>query len=977
MTTSVSALYLSLLLTGLAPAQDSLDVRYVSSWPFGRSKAVAVDSARGLAFLGSGCGVYVVDASVPSSPAELSAVGFNSLVSGLCYVADNLVVADYEGRLRIVSVADPDHPVELGHCDTPGEAHGVVAVGHYAYLADGDAGLRVIAVADPSYPVEVGHFDTPGPASDVAVANAYAYVADGGSGLRVIDVVDLAHPTEVGYCDTPGDACGVAVDGNYAYVADGGAGLRVISVADPTHPTEVGHCDTPGWAYSVAVYGGYAYVADGDSGLWAISIADPANPVETGHCGASYPDNDVAVTGDYAYVANECEGVRIVSVTSHPVEVGRFTPGFVWTDIALDGDYAYLLTSPPRLVIISVADPEHPSEVGSCATPGEGLGLAVVGDYAYVAGGDSGFNIYSIVDPVHPVGVGRLPGEFYDVVVRGQYTYAVGEGFAVIQISQPENPVLVGSCGTAGYSLALRGAYAYVADEVEGRLRVVSIADAAHPAEVGDLSMPPYHWDIAVNGDLAYVAQPSEGLGIVSLADSIHPAVVGRYDTPGSACGVAVGGGGDAYVADGFSGLRVISVRDPHNPVEVGYYDTPGRAMALDVSESGDMVYLLDEDGFQILQFYPEAAEECGDLDVDNDSLDVVADTLRLRGPASPGRLGCPGSTLGEFVLVNTSTSYNPDTSDGPSQSWIDSLSYSASLTGPGGTLDSIVIQNLPAYLAQGQTVICTLVVYLPDSLPTGHYSGPISITGLDSLHHEIAETVYALLNKVPAVAGDLDVDDDSLDVVHDTMVVRAQPGYVPSGTGRFMVVNTTSSYNPDTEDGPSRSPLRAVKVEAKVEAKGGGTDSVYVLNLPESLAVGQAVECTLALVLPAGAKSEDYDGWVVISATDSLGFQVQDSFVVVVKGAEPHQNLDSFRVVPIPFEPNQNPEHDAIHFQGLSAGARVIVYDASGQSVWTATENGDGHIAWKAEVASGIYVYLVVTADGKASKVGKLSVIR
>ncbi len=974
MTTSVRAFYLSLLLTGLAPAQDSLNVRYVSSWPFGRSKAVATDSTRSLAFLGSGCGVYVVDASVPSSPAELSAIGFNGFVNGLSYATGNLLVADRDAGLRVIAVADPDHPVELGHCVTPGEAHGVVAVGNYAYLADGDAGLRVIAVADPSYPVEVGHFDTPGSALDVAVANAYAYVADGGSGLRVIDVVNPAHPTEVGYCDTPGDACGVAVDGNYAYVADGGAGLRVISVADPAHPTEVGYCDTPGWAYSVAVYGGYAYVADGDSGLRAISIADPANPVETGQCGASYADNDVAVTGDYAYVANECEGVRIVSVASHPVEVGRFTPGFVWTDIALDGDYAYLLTSPLRLVIISVADPEHPSEAGSCATPGEGYGLAVAGDYAYVAS-DSGLNVYSIADPVHPVGVGRLPGNYSDVVVRGQYAYAVGEGFAVIQVSQPENPVLVGSCGTAGYSLALRGGYAYVADASEGRLRVISIADAANPAEVGELYMPPYHWEIAVDGDHAYVAQPSEGLCIVSLVDSIHPAEVGRYDTPGRAEGVAVRGG-DAYVADGPSGLRVVSVRDPHNPVEVGYYDTPGRAMALDVNESGDMIYLLDEDGFQILQFYPEAVEEYGDLDVDNDSLDVVADTLRLLGP-SLGCLGCPGSPLGRFVLANTSTSYNPDASDGPSQSWIDSLSYSALLAGPGGTLDSIVIQNLPAYLAQGQTVVCTLVVYVPDSLPSGDYSGPISITGYDSLRHEIAETVHVLVRKNVGVLGDLDVDDDSLDVVRDTMKVRAQPGYVPSGTARFMVANTTNSYNPDTADGPSQSILREVKVEAKVEGQNGAMDSVYVLNLPESLAVGQAVECTLALVLPAGATPDNYSGWVFVTATDTLGFSVRDSFAVVVSSAGPHQSLDSFRVVPIPFKPNQNPEHDAIHFQGLSAGARVTVYDASGQMVWSATESGDGHLAWKAEVASGIYVYLVVSADGKASKVGKLSVIR
>jgi hypothetical protein len=107
------------------------------------------------------------------------------------------------------------------------------------------------------------------------------------------------------------------------------------------------------------------------------------------------------------------------------------------------------------------------------------------------------------------------------------------------------------------------------------------------------------------------------------------------------------------------------------------------------------------------------------------------------------------------------------------------------------------------------------------------------------------------------------------------------------------------------------------------------------------------------------------------------MGYQVQDSFYLVVRGPQPRENLDSLRVAPIPFKPNQNPEHDAIHFQGLSAGARVTVYDASGQSVWTASENGDGHLMWDAKVASGIYVYLVVSADGKSSKAGKLSVIR
>jgi hypothetical protein len=259
--------------------------------------------------------------------------------------------------------------------------------------------------------------------------------------------------------------------------------------------------------------------------------------------------------------------------------------------------------------------------------------------------------------------------------------------------------------------------------------------------------------------------------------------------------------------------------------------------------------------------------------------------------------------------------------------------------------------------------------------MANGDYTGAIVIAGKDTAGYVVADTFHAVARKL----GDLDVDDDSLSAVHDTVNLRTQPAgpvYHPYAKAEFMLVNTTSTYNPDTSDGPSRSALREVKVEAKVEVQGGSTDSVYVLNLPESLALGQAVECTLALVLPVGAPLNGYSGVVTISAVDTAGYEVQDSFFLTVRGPQPRQNLDSLRVAPIPFKPNQNPEHDAIHFQGLTAGARVTVYDASGQSVWTATEQGDGHLKWDAKVASGIYVYLVVAKDGE-SKVGKLSVIR
>ena len=637
--------------------------------------------------------------------------------------------------------------------------------------------------------------------------------------------------------------------------------------------------------------------------------------------------------------------LSLISVAdpAHPVELGHGLLGHDMVGVYTRGDYAYVSDQAYGLRVISVADPANPSEVGYCHTCSTANQVVVRDSYAYVTQLDSisAFTVASVSDPVHPEEVGHLRASGYGggVAVSGDYACFVVQsgGLRVISVADPENPVEVGAYHFPGMDwpddVVLNASYAYVVGRYIGGLRVISIADPAHPVEVGYCAAPGGAVSVAVNGDYAYVVDIDSG------------------------------------------GLRVVSIADPEHPTEVGYYDSFGSAW--DVAADDRYIYVAGKTELAVLQLYG-----FGDLDVDPDSLDVKADTIRLRVPETGDRIpGSPDRAVGAFVLANTSASYNPDPSDGPSSSPVDSLRFTASFAGAGGTLDSIRIFNLPESLAQGQTVVCTLALHVPDSLPNGSYSGSITITGVDLLHNTVVATVYALVQKHGGggTLGDLDVDPDSLGVVHDTMNLHTQPAgpvYSPYAKAEFMLVNTSSAYNPDTADGPSRSPLRKVKVEAKVKGQKGSMDSVYVLNLPESLAIGQAVECTLALVVPVGESLDSHTGWVVFSAKDTLGFSVQDSFFLAVRGPQPRQNLDSLRVAPIPFKPNQNPEHDAIHFQGLTAGARVTVYDASGQSVWSATENGDGHLKWDAKVASGIYVYLVVAKDGQ-SKIGKLSVIR
>jgi hypothetical protein len=774
----------------------------------------------------------------------------------------------------------------------------------------------------------------------VAVNGTYAYVVglsdDLYNGLHVLSLADLEHPEEVWRCSVISAVpLGVTVSGHYVYVAEGTDGLRVFSIAEPAQPVEVGRCNTHA-ALSVNISGDYAYVTD-TSGLSVISIADPSHPTEVAHLhspGGWHDWYEAKAVGNYAYVAAGGGGLRVISIVdpTEPVEVGCYEPNVSVGGVALDGEYAYLACQ-NGFRVVSVADPTHPAEVGVLDSTGLTCwGMALTRGYAFTTGG-TGAAMWAVAisDPAHPSLVGHYShtSGWPALTIDGDYIfYGCFSGLRIFQFYQ------LGDLDIDNDSLDV------VADTLRLRRWATGSGDSLECA-LGEF--------VLANTSTSYNPDSIDGPS-VSPIDSL------------SFMGSLAGPGG-----------TIDSILIPNLPASLGQGQTLVCTLAAymppglrDGDYSGS-IFLSGKDtaGLQVYESCYVFVRKLGDLDVDNDSLDVIADTMRLTNLGS--------EAIGEFILANTSASYNPDTSDGPSRSPIDSLSFTGSLTGQSGTIDSILVPNLPATLARGQAIVCTLAVYVPPELRDGDYAGSITITGKDSVGAPIQETFSALVKNV---LGDLDVDGDSLDVVHDTMNVRVQPVYMPSGMARFMLVNTSSSYNPDAEDGPSHSPLREFRVEAKVEAQGSSIDSVYVLNLPESLAVGQAVECTLALVIQIGESLDNYFGMVTINALDTLAYQVRDSFFLVVRGPEPHQNLDSFWVAPIPFKPNQNPEHDAIHFQGLTAGARVIVYDASGQSVWSTTESGDGHLAWDAKVASGIYVYLVVAKDG-ASKVGKLSVIR
>lgn len=101
-------------------------------------------------------------------------------------------------------------------------------------------------------------------------------------------------------------------------------------------------------------------------------------------------------------------------------------------------------------------------------------------------------------------------------------------------------------------------------------------------------------WDVAVQGDYAYIADTEAGLRIVDISNPAHPVQVGTYADP-SALFVSVFGN---YAYLGAAQLHIIDITNPTNPVKVGIYD---QNVSAAVIIRNNLVYMSTYDALEIL----------------------------------------------------------------------------------------------------------------------------------------------------------------------------------------------------------------------------------------------------------------------------------------------------------------------------------------------------------------------------------------
>jgi hypothetical protein len=158
--------------------------------------------------------------------------------------------------------------------------------------------------------------------------------------------------------------------------------------------------------------------------------------------------------------------------------------------------------------------------------------------------------------------VSQIGGGIQAVALNGSLAY-IGEGarLTILNVANPAAPAQVSYYDTGDNvrGVAVAGQYAYITDRNE--VRILDVSNPAAPVQVGvhDDGIEGANWwanDVAVVGRYLYVAW-GFGLRMLDVANPAAPVSVGFYDTTGVAGDVAVAGN-LAYVADGAGGLFIL-----------------------------------------------------------------------------------------------------------------------------------------------------------------------------------------------------------------------------------------------------------------------------------------------------------------------------------------------------------------------------------------------------------------------------------
>ncbi|GMU80409.1 MAG: hypothetical protein AMXMBFR47_02800 [Planctomycetota bacterium] len=452
----------------------------------------------GYAYIAGPLGLTVLDARNPAQPTLLDALSTFGSGAAASVVGERLVVA-FQELLVIFDLGDPANPAIQGSLGDPlFYPYTMTIDGEIAYLAHVSMGPAIVDISDPAAPRFLGEIETQANSMGMSAQAGRLFIASHDGGVFAIDASDPAHPLEVGrFSESTGQGTGIAVVGDLAYMTVRRGALRVFDVSQPENPAVIGTAALPGtFRPRLTAIGDRLYVADGTSG---VGIADISNPA------------------------------HITSTTWYP---GLISPRML---VKGDSYYSYLVGGGYSLDMLTVRPRANsvPELRGGCplsnsATVGA---IAAGGDYLVVAT-NSGLSIVDVHLVVNPFEVASHPNrDIDDLIVIGNHVIAVGDGISSIDISNPLEPVVVGGSDRDAHRIAASGRYVVAVDHAANELLLLNVQYPTAPRIVASIPTNGDSENLAVEGNVAYVADGEGGLLIVRLPDPADFNFDGHVDT--------------------------------------------------------------------------------------------------------------------------------------------------------------------------------------------------------------------------------------------------------------------------------------------------------------------------------------------------------------------------------------------------------------------------------------------------------------
>lgn len=228
--------------------------------------------------------------------------------------------------------------------------------------------------------------------------------------------------------------------------------------------------------------------------------------------------------------------------------------------------------------------------------------IFIQGDTLFLAQGDKGVSFWCISSRMF-LGSFKPPGEAVGIAVKGDRAFVadIRGGLWVFDLSWGRNPLLLKgfSTGPGAYSLLLRDSLLLLSLK-RGGLEIIRVLDDSL-LSLSRLKGNGEIWRVGMEGNIAYVAEGTDGLRILDIKNPRKPKQLASVKVKGSVRDLALFKG-RVYLASLSEGIVEVDVKKPRHPKILRVVAGPevtGRLaisdsllVALDL-KSGIFLYLL------------------------------------------------------------------------------------------------------------------------------------------------------------------------------------------------------------------------------------------------------------------------------------------------------------------------------------------------------------------------------------------------